>query len=70
MGKITELFRKNKKEQPEASRENTGKKEQETGPVRKKTERRFSLLVEDAVRPSRVQGTIVIGMLHGRIREG
>ncbi len=70
MGKIKELFRKNKGEQPGASRENIEKKRQENGPVRKKPERRFTLLVEDAVRPSRVQGTIVIGMLHGKVREG
>lgn len=70
MGKIKELFRKNKEEQPGASRENIEKKRQENGPVRKKPERRFTLLVEDAVRPSRVQGTIVIGMLHGKVREG
>lgn len=70
MGKIKELFRKNKKEQPEAPKENAAEKRQENEPVRRKTERRFTLLVEDAFKTSRIQGMVVLGMLHGKMREG
>lgn len=70
MGKIKELFRKNKKEQPEVSKDTAEEKKQGNEPVRRKTERRFSLLIEDAFQTNRIQGMMVLGMLHGKIREG
>ncbi len=70
MGRLKNVFQKNKGENKTPAK-NGG---QETKDWRelaaKKERRRFSLLVEDAAEVQRLQGIMVLGTVHGKIKEG
>ncbi len=67
MGRVKSMFKKNKAVAA-ADKERTLQQKEE----RKKIERdrRYTLLVEDFFESNRLQGVMVIGYLHGRVREG
>lgn len=69
MGRLTTMFQKNRegKKSAKGSEQTAkiGKREAE-----KKENRRFSLLVEDALETQRIQGIMVLGTVHGKIKEG
>ncbi len=67
MGKITSFF--GKKQMPEKVQEQV--KEQVKKQAEKKADkvRRYTLMVEEVIESTRMQGVMVIGNLHGRVRE-
>ena len=67
MGRAKNLFKKNKAVAA-ADKERTLQKKEEKKKIER--DRRYTLLVEDFFESNRLQGVMVIGYLHGRVREG
>lgn len=67
MGKMNSFFRK--KQMPEKVQEQVQKQVQKQAEKKADKVRRCTLLVEDIFESARTQGVMVIGNLHGRIRE-
>lgn len=66
MGKVKNFFRK--KQMPKQVQEQVQKEIQKA--KRNERARRYCLMVEDVVESSRMQGIMVIGNIHGRVRVG
>lgn len=67
MGKVNSFFKK--KQMPEKVQEQVQKQVQKQAEKKADRARRYTLLVEEAFLSERLQGVMVIGNLHGRIRE-
>ncbi|MBQ9767130.1 MAG: SseB family protein [Lachnospiraceae bacterium] len=70
MGKLKNIFQKNKGQSNAPVNKTTEAPKNVKAMERKNERRRFSLLVEDAVEVQRLQGIMVLGTIHGKIKEG
>ena len=70
MGKLKNIFQKNKGQSKAPLNKTTQAPKNVKTEAAKNEKRRFSLLVEDAVEVQRLEGMMVLGTIHGKIKEG
>lgn len=70
MAKLKNFFQKNKGTKKESAKNTTQATKDWRELAGKNEKRRFSLLVEDAIEAQRLQGIMVFGTVHGKIKEG
>lgn len=70
MGKLKNLFQKNKVQSQATVKKTIAAPKDLDAAARRKERSRFSLLVEEAVEVQHLQGIMVMGTIHGKIKEG
>jgi len=70
MSKLKNLFQKNQGQKKVAGKKTAEAPKDWREMAGKNEKRRFTLLIEDAVEVQRLQGIMVLGTVHGKIKEG